>query len=357
MSETTLQTGEILFVKCVKDGIPNRDPLRDSDARRLFGPEDGRISLSDVSIKRDVRDYVLARYPEGGPKVRYGIWVRKEFSDEGGTLLGREGLARSLLDRYRSAQSGEGDSSAPAPQGRGRRSRAVGGDANLENDLLSTAFDMRVFGAVFSVEKKSFNRVGPVQFGWAHSLHPVETKYTQGTVCMPSQDAKVQAGDGEDTGGKTQGTIWTMYQLPFAIFAMPGVINRSIAQQAGMDAADVELLLEGLWKGTLHRQARGRGLQQPLLLVHVEYRDPFFRLGFLEEGLKLEPDRKRWLGGNPPTSLSEVTLDVEGLVNRLRVHDDRISRIRSWIDPQVRLKGELPGERKTWPVSEPSPAP
>src|SRR5947209_14130593 len=57
-----VRTGEILFVKCVKGGIPNRDPLRDSDARRLFGEDDGRISLSDVSIKRDVRDYVLARF-------------------------------------------------------------------------------------------------------------------------------------------------------------------------------------------------------------------------------------------------------------------------------------------------------
>ena len=35
-----VRTAEILFVKCVKDGIPNRDPLRDSDARRIFGEED-----------------------------------------------------------------------------------------------------------------------------------------------------------------------------------------------------------------------------------------------------------------------------------------------------------------------------
>lgn len=354
MSEDTLHTGEILFVKCVKDGIPNRDPLRDSDARRLFGPEDGRISLSDVSIKRDVRDYVLARHQDGGPGHRYGIWVRKEFVEDGGTLLGREGLAKSLLDKYRSAQTGEGE--APAATGRGRRGKS-GGDANLEADLLSAAFDMRVFGAVFSVEKKSFNRVGPVQFGWAHSLHPVETKYTQGTVCMPSQDSKApDGGEGEDAGGKTQGTIWTMYQLPFALFAMPGVINRSIALKAGMDAADVELLLEGLWKGTLHRQARGRGLQQPLLLVHVEYKDPFFRLGFLEEGLRLEPDREAWLGGTPPTRLSEVRLDVQGLTDRLRAHEDRISRVRVWLDSQLSINGQLPGEPQSWAVAEPSVA-
>ncbi|HZJ76560.1 MAG TPA: type I CRISPR-associated protein Cas7, partial [Oscillospiraceae bacterium] len=53
-----INNGELLFVKSVKDGIPNRDPLQDSDVRRIFSEEDGRISLTDVSIKRDSRDYV-----------------------------------------------------------------------------------------------------------------------------------------------------------------------------------------------------------------------------------------------------------------------------------------------------------
>src|SRR5262249_33328116 len=83
MTATAARTGEILFGKCVKDGIPTRDPLRESDARRLFGPEDGRISLSDVSIKRDVRDFVLTRYPDGGPNKDRFVFVRKEFSEDG----------------------------------------------------------------------------------------------------------------------------------------------------------------------------------------------------------------------------------------------------------------------------------
>lgn len=53
-----VHSGELLFIKSVTDGIPNRDLLNESDARRLFSEEDGRISLSDVSIKRDVRDFV-----------------------------------------------------------------------------------------------------------------------------------------------------------------------------------------------------------------------------------------------------------------------------------------------------------
>jgi CRISPR-associated protein Csh2 len=354
----SIKTGELLFVKCVKDGIPNRDPLRDSDARRLFGPDDGRISLSDVSIKRDVRDYVLARFPDGGPGKDRFVFVQKKFNEDGTVLLGRGGLADDILKQVRAGRpaASTGDP-APAPEagGKGRRRAAKTEEGDIEKDLLAAAFDMRVFGAVFSVEKRAFNRVGPVQFGWAHSLHPVETRYVQGTVCMPSEDAKATEAGGEE-GGKTQGTIWTQYQLPFAVFTMPGVVSGPIARNAGMTAADLELLLEGLWKGTLARQARGRGLQQPLLLLHVEYTDEFFRLGYLEEGLRLEPGsdaagRGKWLGGAPPTRLEDVTLDVTKLAETLHTNAKRIARARLWVDPKLHLAGELPAERGEWPAA------
>lgn len=346
----SVRTSEILFVKCVKCGIPNRDPLRDSDARRLFGEDDGRISLSDVSIKRDVRDYVLARFPDGGEDRSRFVFVRKEFSDDGKTLLGRDGLAKAILDRVRSGA----EEAAAEPAAKGKRGKGKGDNAEGDRaHLLSAAFDMRVFGSVFSVSGKSFNQTGPVQFAWAHSLHPVETRFTQGTVCMPSKDAKAPTDGQEGEEGKTQGTIWTQYQLPFAVFAMPGVVNAAIAGQTGMTESDMDLLLAGLWKGTLHRQARGRGIQQPLLLLHVEYNDPFFRIGFLEEGIRLEPGRdeagrQRWLGAQAPTDLAQVSLNVEDLAKRLEAHREKIHRTRLWVDPQLKMAGTLPADAGAW---------
>lgn len=306
-----INSGELLFIKSVKDGIPNRDPLNDSDARRIFGEDDGRISLSDVSIKRDVRDYILAKYPDGGDQNRYFIFCRQERTEDG-KLLGREGLAKETLKR-------------------------AGFDGEVERDaLLKAGYDVRLFGAVYSVKNGSFNQTGPVQFGWAHSLHPVESKYVQGTVVMPSQ--------GE---GKSQGTIWTTYIVPFAVFAMPAVINASIGQDTGLDNQDVDLLLESLWQGTKHRQARGRGFQQPLFLMHVEYNDPFFRIGYLEDYIKLEPEREVWLGGTPPTTVSEIALNATPLIQVLDQYANKISRVRYWTAPELKLKGELSGEKCT----------
>jgi len=319
---TKTNSGEILFVKSVKDGIPNRDPLRDSDARRIFGEEDGRISLSDVSIKRDVRDYVLDRYPDGGDNNSMFVFVRKERV-EGNKLLGREKLAESLLER-----AGRAD------------------DKDIQTALMQSAFDTRVFGAVFSVKKASFNQCGPVQFGWAHSMHPVETKYVQGTVVMPAKDIEVkESGESE---GATQGTIWTSFTCPFAVFAMPAVVNANIAQATGMTAEDTDVLLESLWKGTMNRQARGRGFQQPLFLVHVAYNDDFFRIGYLEELITLEPDRTKWTGANPPAQLSDIQLDVSKLAKVLNDNQSRIANCRVWASPQLKVVGDLPADSCQW---------
>lgn len=323
MSSERARSGEILFVKSVKDGIPNRDPLRDSDARRLFGEDDGRISLSDVSIKRDVRDYVLAQYPDGGPNKNLFVFVRKEFA-ETGKLRGRESLAQVLVERAYGERKKEVD----------------------PKKFFAAAFDARVFGVVFSVGGQAFNQVGPVQFGWAHSLHPVETKYVQGTVVMPSREGEGEHAEGEQ--GATMGTIWSTYTCPFAVFAMPAVVSAAIAEATGMSQADVDLLLEALWKGTIARQARGRGIQQPLLLLHVEYTDPFFRIGFLEEAVKIQPDRDAWLGPKPPTSLSEVTLDVTVLAQRLCEAATKVARVRLWTEPHLSVTGTIEAERCSW---------
>src|SRR5437879_3921843 len=146
-----VKTGEILFVKCVKCGIPNRDPLRDSDARRLFGEDDGRISLSDVSIKRDVRDYVLARFPGGGDGKNRFVFVRKELSPDGKTLLGRDGLAQAILEQIREGKPPEAPvEEAPAKPGK-KGAKTKGGGTDERGLMMAAAFDMRVFGAVFSV--------------------------------------------------------------------------------------------------------------------------------------------------------------------------------------------------------------
>lgn len=308
-----LNNGEILFVKSVKDGVPNRDPLQDSDVRRLFPEEDGRISLSDVSIKRDVRDYIIDAEPNGGEQKNNFIFVQEKLNEKG-RLLGRGSLAELIAKEVGKEKEAKED---------------------MKSVLIDHSFDTRTFGIVYSVKPK-FHLTGPVQFGWAHSMHPVDSQYIQGTVVMPSTDVK----DGAE--GKTQGTIWTSYIVPFAVFAMPAVINAKNAEQSKMTVEDQELLLKALWQGTQHRQARGRGQQQPLMLAHVEYNDPFFRIGYLEDLIQLNPDEETWKNtGKRPSSLQDISLDLSQLLHTLQQYENKIARCRIWIHPSLAVDGDI----------------
>lgn len=307
----SIHNGELLFVKSVKDGIPNRDPLNDSDARRIFPEEDGRISLSDVSIKRDVRDFVISMYPDGGEKNH--VFVQAIMNDKG-KLLGRKSLAMKIAETVGKEKEAKGD---------------------MKSVLLEHAFDVRTFGIVYS-ENPKFHLTGPVQFAWAHSMHPVDTHYVQGTVTMPSSDS---ASGGE---GKTQGTIWTSYTLPFAVFSMGGVINANSADQTKMTVEDQELLLRGLWQGTQNRHARGRGQQEPLFLIHVEYNDPFFRIGSLEDMVTLTPEADVWReDAKRPSSIKEINLDAAELMDTLSKYGQKITRCRIWKHPLVQVEGNI----------------
>ena len=309
----TINSGEILFIKSVKDGIPNRDPLNDSDARRLFPEEDGRISLSDVSIKRDVRDFVIDCEKDGGKEQKNYIFVQEKANDKG-KLLGRGSLAELIAKQVGEEKKAKED---------------------MKGVLKDHCFDVRTFGIVYSVKPK-FNLTGPVQFGWAHSLHPVDSHYVQGTVVMPSTDS---TDDGE---GKTQGTIWTSYIIPFAVFAMPAVLNAKAAEHSGMTAEDQELLLKGLWQGTQHRQARGRGQQQPLILAHIEYKDPFYRIGYLEDLVSISPEANMWKdAGKQPSSLQDISFDLTKLLEVISAKKDKIARCRIWSHPGVNIQGNI----------------
>lgn len=308
-----VNNGELLFIKSVKDGIPNRDPLQDSDVRRIFPEEDGRISLTDVSIKRDCRDYVTSAEPDGGEGKKNYIYIQEVF-DNKGKLLGRGSLAKLIAKNVEKEDIAKKD---------------------MKSILIDHCFDVRTFGVVYSVTPK-FNLTGPVQFGWAHSMHPVDSQYVQGTVVIPSQDLK------ESGEGKSQGTIWTSYIVPFAVFCMPGVINAKNAEHTNMTVEDQELLLKSLWQGTLHRQARGRGQQQPLFLIHIEYNDPFYRIGYIEELVSLEPGEEVWRGsGKKPSSVKEIKLNVKELLDVIEKNKDKVANCRIWANPQLNIIGDI----------------
>ena len=91
-------------------------------------------------------------------------------------------------------------------------------------------------------------------------------------------------------------------------------------------------------------------MQQPLFLIDLQYKDDFFRIGYLEEFVSISPDRNAWLGPKPPACLGDVSLDVERLGKVLSDHESQIASCRLWVSPQLRITGDLPEfvTRQSW---------
>lgn len=245
---------EILFLYETKDCNPNGDPLDENKPR--MDPETNQVTVTDVRIKRTIRDYLNKTRGEE-------ILVRDTF-DNAGYLKDGKGRCE---DFYAAAGVEKDDSITTMV-------------AKVQKAIVDSCIDARLFGSTLPVEfgkkKSSIKLTGPVQFnGFNRSLHQVSPIFVQGTAGFASEKNATQKSFRED------------YILPYACIAAYGVINEITARESRLTERDVDLLLEGLWLGTESLITRSKIGHQPLFLMRLRYRDGR-RLGNLTEALKLQ---------------------------------------------------------------------
>ena len=303
MGETIKDRSEILFIYEVRDANPNGDPLDENKPR--VDPETGVALVTDVRIKRTVRDYWHGR-------KEMKILVHDTFSDDG-FLNDGKGRCRMFFEAAEVATS----DTIPAAQK--KLAAAVTGDC----------IDARVFGATLpfqltSTKKGSVTLTGPAQFsGFSRSLHRVSLQFVQGTAAYASKTGTVQKSFREE------------HLVHYACFACYGVVNEIAARHSGMTEADRALLLEGLWRGTEDLISRSKMGHRPLLLLDVRGRDGF-RLGDLASRVRLVSE----LNDLKVRSVDDYELDVSSLWAALEANASRLEGVRWRCAPELRLTRE-----------------
>lgn len=311
---TVTNRSEILFIYHVKDANPNGDPLDENKPRT--DPDTGVATVTDVRIKRTIRDYWYQNLHEE-------ILVRDTFTEEG-YLKDGKGRSRSFLE----------DASKVFDN-------VLQAEAEIKTAILDLCIDARVFGCTLPVEvnvkktkgkkdvtekeKGSVTLTGPVQFsGFNRSLHRVAPTFVQGTAAFASSDAARQKSFRED------------YLLPYACIAAYGIVNEIAARTTNMSDDDVEKVLEGLWRGTENLISRSKMGHQPLLLMHIEYADNF-RIGDLASRIKLVPHN-----GTEATKLrdpSEFTIVASALSSAIDKSGGKVLRKRMLRDESLDVDG------------------
>lgn len=279
---------ELLFVYSVKDANSNGDPLNNNAPRK--DEETGQILVSDVRIKRTVRDQ----------------WIRE------GKDVFVDGEAQTLKERMDALKKKTNSSSAA--------------------EALKKCIDARLFGATCALDKESFSWCGPLQFKWARSLHKVREQFVQGTAAFASKEEREQR------------SFRNEYIVPFCMLACYGIANQHASTRTEATDDDLDDLFKTVWNGTANLISRSKVGHVPLLLLEITYKKDFDGcIGALDERVRLTD-----ANGNPfdedaqyaLRSATTVQLDITALAQALETKKNEIERLRLVYDQRLVIKGK-----------------
>lgn len=232
---------DFVFLFDVRNGNPNGDP--DAGNMPRMDPETGHGLVTDVAIKRKIRNYVaMAR----GDVPGYDIYMR-------------DGAVLNVEHRKAYAKLGiEPDTkSKKAPKDRAQE---------LTRWMCDNFFDVRTFGAVMSTEVNAGQVRGPLQFTFAESadaIVPMEISITRSSVTN-ERDAE-----------KNDRTMGRKHIVPYGLYRAHGFISARLANDVkkgtGFSKADLALVWEALTNMFDHDRAAARGEMNARALIVFQH--------------------------------------------------------------------------------------
>ena len=210
---------EFVVLFDVENGNPNGDP--DAGNMPRVDPETGHGIVTDVCLKRKIRNYVET-VKEGEPGYR--IYVKDNVplnrSD-------REAYAYIGVDEDKIKDEKKNDPDL---------------DLKIRDFMCSNFYDIRTFGAVMTTFTKSALNCGqvrgPVQLGFARSIDPIMPQEVTITRCAITTEADAERKNNE---------MGRKYIVPYALYKVEGYVSANLAKKTtGFSEDDLELLWDAI---------------------------------------------------------------------------------------------------------------
>lgn len=214
---------DFVYVFDVKDGNPNGDP----DAGNLprVDPETGHGLVTDVCIKRKLRNYVaLTRGDTGGYRIYFSEGaVLNRLHEEAYEGIGEKPTAKKLPKDVKKARE-------------------------LTEFMCRNFWDVRTFGAVMTTEVNCGQVRGPVQISFARSAMPIVTL----------EHAITRSSVTNERDLEKERTMGRKFTVPYAVYVAYGFINPFLARETDFSEEDLELLWESLTNAFQFDQSAAR---------------------------------------------------------------------------------------------------
>ena len=205
---------EFVLLYDVENGNPNGDP--DSGNLPRLDPETGHGIVTDVCIKRKIRNCVLTRH---GGEPGFDIYVQQDVVLNAQDQRGLEAV-KGIDDKNKKS-------------------------AEFRAKMCEMFFDIRTFGAVITTAAKDKTLVnvagqvrGPVQIAFGHSVEPI----------MPREITITRVAITTEEKGATASTeMGRKAIVPYGLYIQEGYISANLARAVtGFSDGDLEIFWDAL---------------------------------------------------------------------------------------------------------------
>ena len=223
---------EFVILFDVENGNPNGDP--DAGNMPRIDPETGHGLVTDVCLKRKIRNYVeTVKEDESGYRIYVKDGVPLNRSDA-------EACAYVGVDPAKLKEAKKKDTNL---------------DVLLRDFMCSNFYDIRTFGAVMTTFVKGALNCGqvrgPVQLGFARSVDPI----------MPQEVTITRVAITTEADAENKGTeMGRKYIVPYALYRAEGYISANLARKTtGFSEDDLALLWQAILNMFEHDHSAARG--------------------------------------------------------------------------------------------------
>ncbi len=230
---------DFVYLFDVSNGNPNGDP----DAGNLprLDPETNRGLVTDVALKRKIRNYVtMEKESEPG----FAIYMQE-----------RSILNNQHKQAYAALELEHESKKLPKDEAKAR---------DITAWMCRNFFDVRTFGAVMTTEVNAGQVRGPVQLAFASSVEPV--------VPLEVSITRVAVTNEKDI--EKERTMGRKHILPYGLYRVHGFISAKLAERTGFSEDDLALFWRALGNMFEHDRSAARGEMSARRLIVFKHEHP-----------------------------------------------------------------------------------
>ena len=261
----------------VKDGNPNGDP--DGGNLPRVDPETGEGLVTDVCIKRKVRNYIQMATDQG-IFVRENSVLNDSINAAVEEATGKDAKTKNATDRD--------------------KARAL---------MCKEYYDIRAFGAVLSTGNNAGQVRGPIQLTFARSIDPIfphEHTITRMAATDASEQKKNEEAD-DKGGNRTMGRKAT---VPYGLYKMYGFVTPHFAEDTGFTEDDLSLFWEALQNMFDLDHSAARGLMSLQKLIVFKHDSPLGNAPAHKLFERVSVTRREEITG-PARDFSDYTVQID----------------------------------------------